>query len=103
VSKGLESRQESGKKLLEVCDVLIDNHAPFGDGLLSIPENGLITGGASTFSSLFIAQRIALKIENLYLADGELPPVYMSANIPNGTEYNATLISKYQDQIYALR
>lgn len=102
-SKGLETRHAGGKKLYELCDIVIDNHVPFGDGLLSIPENGLVTGGASTFSSLFIAQRIVLKIENYYLTEGELPPVFMSANIPNGTEHNAELIAQYQDKINLLR
>lgn len=77
-SRNLVSRHPSGKKLYEVSDVVIDNHAPLGDGLLTIPINGQKTGGASTFGSLFIAQRIALKIENLYLKDGVCPPVLSS-------------------------
>ncbi len=102
-SKELDARHDSRKKLYELCDIVIDNHVPIGDGLLSIPENGLVTGGASSFSSLFIAQRIVLKIENCYLAEGKLPPVYMSANIPNGTDHNSTLIAEYQDKIKLLR
>ena len=102
-SKGLMTRHDEGKKLYEICDIVIDNHVPFGDGLLSIPESGVVTGGASTFSSLFIAQRIALKIMNHYLADNKFPPVFMSANIPGGTEFNAELIAEYQDRIDLLR
>ncbi len=97
-SKALPSKQSEGKKLYELCDIVIDNHVPMGDGLLTLPE-GVITGGASTFSSLFIAQRIVLKIENLYLADGQQPPVYKSANVPGGTEYNDRLIEEYRDRI----
>ena len=102
-SKELEARHVGGKKLYELCDIIIDNHVPIGDGLLTIPENGLATGGASTFSCLFIAQRIVLKIENYYLSEGKLPPVLMSANIPQGTEHNVELIAKYQDRIDLLR
>lgn len=51
-----------------------------------------MTGGASTFGSLFIAQRIVLKIENLYLKNGEIPPILRSANIPGGDEFNARLL-----------
>jgi len=101
-SKTLGARHNSGKKLYELCDIVIDNHVPLGDGLLEVPENGLVTGGASSFSSLFIAQKIVLKIENCFLKDGELPPVYMSANIPNGTEHNEALIKRYQDKIKLL-
>ncbi len=103
VSERLEARHPGKKKLYQLCDIVIDNHVPFGDGLLTIPQSGVITGGASTFSSLFIAQRIILKIENKYLADGQIPPVYMSANIPMGTEHNQALIREYQDKIKYLR
>ncbi len=97
-TKAIPSKQVEGKKLFELCDIVIDNHVPIGDGLLTLPD-GVVTGGASTFSSLFIAQRIVLKIEKLYLADGKQPPVYKSANVPGGTEYNEALIKEYQDKI----
>ncbi|MEG0692206.1 MAG: SIS domain-containing protein [Oscillospiraceae bacterium] len=102
-SKELKSRHIDGKKLYEVSDIVVDNHAPIGDGMVYVPTNGQMTGGASTFSSLFIAQRIVLKIENLYLANGLTPPIFMSANIPGGDEHNARAITKYQDRIRALR
>ncbi|RPF48989.1 putative phosphosugar-binding protein [Hydrogenoanaerobacterium saccharovorans] len=101
-SKTLKPRHPDGKKLYEVCDIVIDNHAPFGDGLVKVPKNGQPTGGASTFSSLFIAQRIVLKIENYYLENGMLPPIYMSANIPGGDEFNAAAVAEYQGRIKAL-
>ncbi len=101
-TKAIPSKQPEGKKLFELCDIVIDNHVPMGDGLLTLPD-GVVTGGASTFSSLFIAQRIVLKIENLYLADGKQPPVYKSANVPGGTEYNEELIKEYRDRISNLR
>lgn len=101
-SRILKSRHPEGKKLYQVCDIVIDNHAPEGDGLLEIPENGQRTGGASTFACLFIAQRIVLKIENQFISEGEIPPVFRSANIPNGDEFNRTLIERYKDRIPAL-
>lgn len=102
-SATLKSRHPSGKKLCEVSDVVIDNHAPLGDGLLELPGSGQVTGGASTFGSLFIAQRIVLCIENLYLADGLRPPVLSSANLPGGDEFNRELVQQYQGRIRALR
>lgn len=97
-TKALPSKQTEGKKLYELCDIVIDNHVPVGDGLLTLPD-GVITGGASTFSSLFIAQRIVLKIEKRYLAEGKQPPIFKSANVPGGTEYNEVLVKEYQDKI----
>ena len=102
-SRQLESRHPNGKKLYEVCDIVIDNHAPAGDGLLNIPSNGQPTGSASSFSALFIAQRIVLCVENLYLQDGETPPVFQSANTPGGDEFNLKIIEKYKGRIPALQ
>ena len=98
-SQTLEARHESGKKLYDFCDIVIDNHVPLGDGLLTLPGEDTVTGGASTFSMLFLAQRIILEIENCYLADNKKPPVFRSANVPGGTEYNEELILEYQDRI----
>ena len=103
VSQQLVSRAPSGQKLYEVSDIVIDNHSPKGDGMLTIPGTQQITGGASTFGSLFIAQRIVLKIENLFLEQGEIPPVLRSANLPGGDEFNRAAIEQYRARIRALR
>ena len=102
ISEQLEPRSETGKRLCDVGDIVIDNHAPFGDGVFTIPGTAQVTGGASTFGSLFIAQRIVLKIENLFLRDGKMPPILRSANIPGGDEYNAKAVEHYQERIPAL-
>ena len=101
VSQRLQSRAPGGKRLCEVSDIVIDNHSPWGDGMLTIPGTEQVTGGASTFGSLFIAQRIVLKIENLYLAQNQMPPVLCSANLPGGDEYNIAAVSSYRDRIKA--
>lgn len=102
-SKRLNSRHCSGKKLYEVSDIVIDNHAPIGDGFLTVPSSGMITGGASTFSSLYIAQRIVLKVENHYLSEGLDPPIFKSANLPKGDEYNEMISHLYKHVVRALR
>jgi len=102
ISKKLESRHPDGKKLYQVSDIVIDNHTPMGDGLLEIPETGQLTGGASTFGSLFIAQRIVLKVVNHYLGEGKFPPIFKSANVPGGYEFNNNAIQEYCGRIKAL-
>ena len=102
-SRALVSRHPEGKKLYQVGDIIIDNHSPEGDGLLEVPQNGQRTGGASTFGILFIAQRIVLKVENRFIEQGEIPPVFRSANIPGGDEFNRALLERYKERIAALR
>lgn len=103
ISETLTSRCANGKRLFEVSDIVIDNHAPRGDGLLTLPDSDQVTGGASTFGSLFIAQRIVLKIENLFLATGQTPPILCSANLPGGDAYNLAAVEAYRSRIKALR
>ena len=102
ISERLKPRSAIGKHLCDVSDIVIDNHAPFGDGVFTVPGTNQVTGGASTFGSLFIAQRIVLKIENLYLKNGEIPPILRSANIPGGDEFNAKAVALYRARIPAL-
>jgi uncharacterized phosphosugar-binding protein len=88
---------------MEVCDIIIDNYAPPGDGLIQIPASGQVTGGASSFSSLFIAQRLVLMVVNHYLQDGLLPPIFQSANTLGGDEHNIAIIKAYQNRIPGLQ
>lgn len=44
----------------------------------------------------------ARSIENLYLAQGRMPPVLCSANLPGGDEYNTSAVAAYQGRIKAL-
>ena len=91
ISERLKPRSAIGKHLCDVSDIVF-----------TVPGTNQVTGGASTFGSLFIAQRIVLKIENLYLKNGEIPPILRSANIPGGDEFNAKAVALYRARIPAL-
>ena len=60
VSETLQPRTNNKKHLFEVCDVVIDNHSPRGDGAI-ISEYGPIGATSSIYNS-YIAQRIVLEI-----------------------------------------
>ena len=83
-SSKLEPEHPSGKKLYEVADLVLDNHAPFGDGMISVegleyavlPASGL---GAATVMWAVVAGTI----EEM-LARGLTPTVFPSVNRPNG-------------------
>jgi len=102
-SRQLVSRHPNGKRLYEVCDIVLDSHTPMGDGLLHIPSSGQPTGSVSSFSALYIAQRIVLCVENLFLKDGAMPPIFQSANTPGGDEFNPKIIEQYKGRIPALQ
>lgn len=94
------TRNKYNKHLYEVCDVVIDNHTPYGDGVIE-KDYGKI-GASSSIACSFIAQSIVIEIVNLYEEKGLVPPIYISANTPGGDEHNKELYEKYKNRIKSL-
>ena len=99
-SSVLKSRVEDNSHLYDYGDVVIDNHAPLGDGVIDSPYGKI--GSTSTILNSFIAQKLVLKIIDLYEQDGITPPIYISANLPGGDSHNKELYEKYQKRIKSL-
>ncbi|WP_423065574.1 sugar isomerase domain-containing protein [Devosia sp. CN2-171] len=91
-------KHPSGKRLMEVADIAIDNLAPFGDSTLKL-EGGFGVGAVSSITAAFIAQRITIGVAEELLRRGKTPPLYISANIPGGDEHNRALEDLYGERI----
>jgi uncharacterized phosphosugar-binding protein len=94
-------KHPSGSRLSEVADVVIDNLAPYGDTTMTIGD-GIGVGAVSSITAAFIAQALTITVANLLLEAGEVPPVYISANIPGGDEHNHALENRYRGRIRRL-
>ena len=92
------SRHPSGKRLSELADVVLDNGAPYGDAVLGLPGGGAVCG-VSSLTAALLAQMVVAEVVRTLLADGETPPVYLSANIPGGDEHNRVLEARYAGRI----
>jgi uncharacterized phosphosugar-binding protein len=91
-------RHPSGRRLSEIADVVIDNLAPYGDATLALP-GGVAVGSVSSITSAFIAQLLTIGVAERMNGDGQVPPLYLSANIPGGDEHNHALEKKYEGRI----
>jgi uncharacterized phosphosugar-binding protein len=91
-------KHPSGKRLVDVADVVIDNLAPFGDSTMEL-EGGVGIGAVSSITAAFIAQRITIGVAEAMRLRGNKPPVYLSANIPGGDEHNRALEDLYGERI----
>ena len=91
-------KHPSGQRLNEIADVVIDNHAPYGDTTIEVP-GGVGVGAVSSLTAAYIAQLITIGAAERIAALGETPPVYLSANIPGGDEHNHTLEDRYGNRI----
>lgn len=94
-----EVHNAPGKHLHEVCDMYIDNCAPFGDACL-MPE-GASTGMTplSTLTGVYIINSVLAEATQLALDRGVDVPIYCSGNIPGGAERNRALIERFQPRI----
>lgn len=100
VSKDLKSRTLNNKKLYEIGDVVIDNHSPYGDGVVNTKYGQI--GSTSTILNSYIAQMLVLKIVKKYDKEGLVPPIYQSANTPGGDEHNKYLYDKFKSRVKPL-
>ncbi|MEV4263163.1 SIS domain-containing protein [Kribbella sp. NPDC049584] len=96
---GMDSRHPSGKKLIDFADVVLDNHAPYGDSVLDLPDGGGKVCAVSSITAALIAQMMVAEVLRRMTEAGETPPVYLSANIPGGDEHNHALEAKYAGRI----
>lgn len=98
-SSSQPSRHTSGEHLYDAADLVIDNHAPVGDALLSHTNVDVKFSPSSTVVGAAILNAIfATSIQ--YMADnGFAPPVFLSGNIDGSDQHNQRLIDKYANRI----
>jgi len=103
-TNAVEPKHPSGKRLAEVADVVIDTLAPFGDATVSIGDGrrAVTVGAVSSITAAYIAQALTIGVVTSLLDDGEVPPVYISANVPGGDAHNDALTERYGRRIQSI-
>jgi uncharacterized phosphosugar-binding protein len=103
-------KHPSGKRLSEVADIVVDNLAPYGDATLALSATageaagtdqtaGVPVGAVSSITCAFIAQLLTVGVAERIRAEGRVPPLYLSANIPGGDAHNSELERQYEGRI----
>lgn len=98
-SSKLQPRNKYGKRLYEVANITIDNHAPFGDASVRLKNLPQAVAPLSTIANAFIVNLIVIKVAENYLAKGLQPPIWVSSNVPEGDKANEKYLEKYQNKI----
>jgi len=101
-SKQLTSKHSSGKNLWEFADVVLDNRVQFGDASIEVPGLPVKVCGTSSISAAAMLNAAILESIQIMVKAGYYPPVYMSANVDGGPEFNEKLTQKYADRLYRL-
>ena len=100
-SQGVDSRHSSGKKVYELADLILDNHAPLGDAVGPLPGKDYKFGGSSMITGSYILHAIEGEIAERMIADGKEPPIFLSANLPGtrSDQHNERIFNEYADRI----
>jgi uncharacterized phosphosugar-binding protein len=88
----------SGLKLADLAGVVIDNGAPYGDAAVELPGGESICP-VSNLTGILIAQLLVAEVSARFVAAGERPPVFRSANTPGGDAHNAALLDGYGTRV----
>ena len=83
-SSKLVSEHPSGKHLYEVADLVLDNHAPYGDALLEVEGLDYPICPASGIGAATILWAVVAGIVEEMRARGLKPTIYPSVNRPDG-------------------
>ena len=94
-SASCASRHSSGKRIFEIADVTIDNHAEKGDSGLTIEGLNTPIGPVSDGTGIAIAQALINEVIDRMVQAGVEPPVFVSSNVDGGDEKNAHLYEQY--------
>jgi uncharacterized phosphosugar-binding protein len=97
-SAAVPSRHPSGRRLADLADLVLDNGAPYGDAALAVPGGGAV-GAISSITAALLAQQITTGVVARMLAAGRTPPIYLSANVPEGDAHNQELEARYAGRI----
>ncbi|GAC1310015.1 MAG: SIS domain-containing protein [Isosphaeraceae bacterium] len=84
-SKVSDSRHESGRKLYEVADLVLDHHAPAGDAVIRIDRLEAPVAPVSTIGSCLIVNLLKCEVARI-LTDAGAPPKVLTAAVHVGKE-----------------
>ena len=93
------ARHPSGFNLCELADVTIDTRVPAGDAVLHLDGLPVGVASVSTTTTCFCLNWLVAETASQLMARGVSPPIWKSANLPGGDEYNRAMMTKYAPRI----
>lgn len=98
-SRSVSSRHTSGKRLLDVADVVLDTCGAAGDAAVSLEGLQTDVGPTSTVVGAALLNAVMIEAIAELIRRGVEPPVLVSQNVDGSAEHNAALRARYQGRI----
>ncbi len=99
VSAAGTSRSKTGKRLFECADVVLDNKSSFGDAALEVEGIPTRVGGTSLYTGCLLLDCAVMESLDILVERGVQPPLFMSANVDGGPEFNQRLLDRFKDRL----
>lgn len=97
-SHAFESRHESGKKLGDIADLVLDNCGVVGDACVELPKANLSIGAASTVTGALLVEMVASEAIERAQAKGWNLEVFCSSNAGRESD-NEALLERYTETV----
>lgn len=98
-SRKLESRHETGLRLLDFADIVLDNCAPYGDALVEVEAlDGQRICPASGIATSYINWALQASVVEKLVDLGLRPSAYISNHLSGAGVFNAEAKKRYQEQ-----
>ncbi len=91
------SRHSSGKRLVDVVDLVLDTHVPIGDAIEDV--GGTLVGATSTILGAALLNALVVATTERLVAGGHPVPAFVSQNVPGGDAHNQELLARYSPRI----
>lgn len=92
-------RHPNKKHLFEYADLAIDDANPYGDADYFVDGFDVPVAPTSTMIDAYIAHRMVIEAVAEMKQRGLEPPIFRSANLPGGDEFNAKLLARYRNRV----
>ncbi|KOO52586.1 hypothetical protein AMD00_00785 [Viridibacillus arvi] len=96
------SRHASGKKLIDIADVILDNCGVSGDAVIEVKGFATKFGPTSSVIGFMILQSIIAQTISSLLEEGVEPSVWVSSNLDKGDDINKEHVKKYKSRVKCL-
>lgn len=100
-SRSVTPRNPYGKRLFEVCDLVLDNMGVVGDAVVKT-GTGAFVSPTSTAVGAALLQSIVARVEEITEQEGKRAEFFVSSNVDGGDAVNEKLIEKYRPIVKCL-
>lgn len=101
-ARSTSSRHESGRRLFEIADIVLDNCGVYGDAAVPIVGRDVAMGPTSTIVGVYLINTLLAEAVETLAARGIAPDVYQSANMQGAEAQAEAMIARWRHRIVGL-